>query len=112
MKKRAVGEGPTLAGSGRCTSYNAIDDADDAAAMCVADEACLWRKASAKSAAHCALISRSKVIKRGGSEKQKAAASTNPWLLHLAAFRKANPQITGKAVLTAARATYTPVPKK
>lgn len=101
MKARyELGEGPTMAGSGRCTSY--IDEP-----ICESDMQCKWRPATAKRTGHCALKKFSKVMGRTGTAKQKEAAAKNPWFAHVAAFRAANPGMAYKDALKAASATYT-----
>jgi hypothetical protein len=44
--------------------------------------------------------------KKVTSAKQKAAAKANPWLKHLAAFRKANPNVAPMKVAGEAKKTY------
>lgn len=43
-----------------------------------------------------------------GTAAQKAAAGGNKWLQHLAAYRKAHPEVKGIAVAKAAKASYKP----
>ena len=47
------------------------------------------------------------------SKTNKTEKKENPWLIHLAAFRAAHPEIKGKDVINEAVKTYTPKnPKK
>lgn len=42
------------------------------------------------------------------STASKKSAATNPWIKHVAAFRKAHPSMDNKKVFKAAKATYKP----
>jgi hypothetical protein len=88
MRARAVGYGPTLAGSGRCAEY--IDPA-----VCEADLSCNWRrghttKTGKKVADKCAVKAYSKVMHREGSQAQKDAAAANGWIARVKAYAAAN----------------------
>lgn len=47
-----------------------------------------------------------RVVSAEGRAKLKKAAAGNPWLMHLAAFRKAHPDVKGKDVTKQAKASY------
>jgi hypothetical protein len=45
-------------------------------------------------------------------KNEKKPRAANPWLIHVAAFRKANPQLKYKDVLLQAKDTYVKIAKK
>ena len=94
------GYGPTLAGSGYCNDYS-----DES--VCKADGKCTWRKTSKLGTPAACIVRRATKIMGKGSPAQKAAASTNPWIQHVARFRESNPHLSYKEALQEAGRTYT-----
>ena len=106
--KRLVGEGPTLAGSGRCREY--IDET-----VCKADATCNWRKGYTTVAGGvikplCVVRGHSRIINpagtgRGtGTEAQKAAAAASPWIQRVKTYAAAN-NVSYKEAMVALKGT-------